>query len=114
MVKDALMMLKEKNLRKYAEVWSSDGQRLGIALRFHYRPEAEVDPDLKLYATYLLVQSIELGGPAYIPTEFIADYDPAANRVTLAVDQRFLEEELWNRMPNFVARGRDFQEELPG
>lgn len=113
MNEDALLMLKDLGLKKYTEVWTSDAQQLGVALRFHYRPEIEVDPGVKLYAIYLHVQSIELGGPVYVPTEFVADYNPAASRVTLSADLRFVEEELWNRMPDFVAGGRGHEEELP-
>jgi hypothetical protein len=111
---DALMMLREKGLQKYSEVWTSDDHRLGVALRFYHRPEGDVEPALKLYASYLETQSIDHGGPVFVPTEFIADYDPATGRVTLSADLRFVENELWSRTPNFVARGRGSQEELPG
>lgn len=110
---EAYAMLKEKGLKKYTEVWTSDGERLGVAIRFHHRPESEVDPVLKLYAIYLNVQSIPFAGPVYIPTEFIADYDPDANRLTLSADADFVADEVWNRMPDFVAAGRGYDEDLP-
>lgn len=113
MNEDALPMLKEKGLKKYTEVWTSDDERLGIALRFHHRPESEVDPVLKLYGVYLHVQSIPFAGPVYVPTEFIADYDPDANRLTLSADKDYVADEVWNRMPDFVAAGRGYEEELP-
>ena len=109
---DSIDMLREKNLKKYSEIFTDDGERIGVALRFVHRPIEEVDPMVRLYRTYLVVQSILLGGPAYIPTIFVADYDPAANRVNLAVNLNTLEEELWNREPDFVAYGRGVYEEL--
>lgn len=113
MNQDAMLILKEKRLKKYSDVWTSDGERMGIALRFHHRPESEVDPVLKLYAVYLHVQTIDFGGPVYVPTEFIADYNPDTNRITLSADAGFVADEVWNRMPDFVAAGRGYDEELP-
>jgi hypothetical protein len=107
-------MLREKGLKKFAEVVTADGHPLGSAMRFFHRAEAEVNPELRLYGTYLEIQSIELGGPSFVPTDFIADYDARANRVTLAADFKMVVDELWNRMPDFVARGTGAVEELPG
>ena len=109
---DSIDMLREKNLKKYSEIFTDDGERIGVALRFVHRPIEDVDPMVRLYRTYLVVQSILLGGPAYIPTIYVAAYDPAANRVNLAVNLNTLEEELWNREPDFVAYGRGVYEEL--
>lgn len=109
---DSIDMLREKNLKKYSEIFTDGGERIGVALRFVHRPVEDVDPMVRLYRTYLVVQSILLGGPAYIPTVYIAAYDPAAGRVNLAVNLNTLEEELWNREPDFVAYGRGVYEEL--
>jgi hypothetical protein len=110
---DAIVMLRDKALKKYSDVYTSDGQHIGVAMRYHHRPPEQVDPELRLYRTYLEVQSVELGGPAYIPTVFIGDYDPAANRLTLLASLEDVEELVWNRKPNFVARGMTVREELP-
>lgn len=110
---DALPMLREKGLKKFADVVTADGHPLGGAMRFFHRPEGEVNPELRLYGTYLEIQSVELGGPSFIPTDFIAEYDGRTNRVTLAADFKMVVDELWNRTPDFVARGRAGVEELP-
>ncbi|MCA9868400.1 MAG: hypothetical protein KIS95_12165 [Anaerolineae bacterium] len=110
---DSIDMLRAKDLRKYADVFTSDGERIGVTLRFVHRPIEDVNEKLRLYRTYLVVQSILLGGPAYVPTNYVAGYDPAANRVDLAVDLNHLEEETWNREPDFVVRGLGVYEELP-
>jgi hypothetical protein len=110
---ESIDMLRSKNLVKFTEVYTSDGERIGVALRFVHRPIEDVNEELKLYRSYLIVQSLNLGGPVYIPTVFIQGYEPADNRVTLAADMRTLNEELWNREPDFVARGQGVFEELP-
>lgn len=109
---DALPMLREKGLKKYAEVVTADGHPLGAAMRYYHRPQSEINPAERLYGTYLEVQSVELGGPVYVPTDFVAGYDPQANHLTLAADLKMVEDEVWNRMPDFVARGRGAIEEL--
>lgn len=109
---DSIDMLREKNFKKYTEIFTSDGERIGVALRFVHRPIEDVDPMVRLYRTYLIVQSVLLGGPAYIPTVYVGDYDLAAGRLNLAVNLNKLEEELWNREPDFVAYGRGVYEEL--
>ena len=55
-----------------------------------------------------------MGGTMFIPTDFIDVYDPALNRLELAVPLDYVEEALWNRKPEFVARGWSVREELPG
>lgn len=110
---EALPMLHAKGLQKYAAVVTVDDEELGQALRVVYRPDGDVNADLKLYRGYLVVQSIELGGPTYIPTLFIADYDVVANKVRLSAELETVQEELWNREPDFVARGHATVEELP-
>lgn len=110
---DALPMLREKELKKYTDVFTSDGEYLGVALRYYHRAPDEVDPELRLYRTYLEVQSIEMGGSTFVPTEFIGDYEPGHNKLALAATLQEVEEALWNRMPDFVARGWAVPEELP-
>ncbi|MEZ4518853.1 MAG: hypothetical protein R3C44_19220 [Chloroflexota bacterium] len=110
---DAMPMLREKELKKYTQVYTSDGQHLGVALRYFHRSPDEVDPGLRLYRTYLEVQGVELGGSTFIPTEYIASYDPAANRLELSASLEYVEDAVWNRKPDFVARGQAVPEELP-
>ena len=88
-------------------------ERIGVALRFVHRPIEDVNEEMRLYRTYLVVQSILLGGPAYVPTLYIADYEAAGKQLDLAVDMHTLKEETWNREPDFVIRGLGVFEELP-
>jgi hypothetical protein len=106
-------MLRERGLKRFTEVYTQDGERLGVTLRFIHRPIEDVNLEQKLYRSYLVVQSMPLGGPVYVPTLFIDDYDPAAIRVTIAAELHTVMSETWNREPNFVARGLGVPEELP-
>ena len=108
---NALEMLHENGLRKYADVFSADSQRIGLAMRIRYR-KTDVNPELKLYAAYLEVSSIELGNKTYIPTDFVKEYDPGKNRVTLNVSLNTVEGETWNRVPTFIVARQDEVEEL--
>lgn len=105
--------LRANGLKRFAEVFTADGERIGAALRFIHRPIEEVNDEMKLYRSYLVTQSIQFAGPVYIPTVYVEAYDPAANRVTLAVDFNTVANEAWNREPDFAARGLDVAEELP-
>ncbi len=102
---EALTMLRAKKLRRGAAVWTADEHNIGEAIRLHHRQE-DVNPDLKFYGSYLELFSIELGGDAYIPTDFIRDYDPAENKLTLAVTLREINKEAWNQTPLFVAHDK--------
>jgi hypothetical protein len=110
---ESIDMLRSKNLAKFADIFTSDGERIGVTLRFVHRPIEDVNEEQKLYRSYLIGQSLELGGPFYVPTVYIKSYEPADNRVALAADKRTVNEETWNREPDFVARGLGVYEELP-
>lgn len=110
---ETIDMLREKNLKRFTDVYTSDGERIGITMRFVHRPIEEVNEAMKLYRSYLIVQSIVLGGFTFVPTVYINDYDPLGNRLNLAVDLAMLEDETWNREPDFAARGLGVYEELP-
>lgn len=102
---DALTMIRAKKLRRGAAVWTADEHNIGETMRLHHRQEG-VNPDLKFYGCYLELSSIELGGDAYIPIDFIHDYDPADNKLTLAVTLKEINKEAWNQTPLFVAHNK--------
>ncbi|MFO7664076.1 MAG: hypothetical protein R6X18_15985 [Chloroflexota bacterium] len=110
---ESIDMLRELGLKRMTAVITEDGERLGVALRFVHRPIEDVNPELKLYRSYLVVQSIPLGGPVYVPTLFIGTYDPAAPLLTIATSLATIQGETWNREPDFVVRGKGVLEELP-
>ncbi|MCZ2115121.1 MAG: hypothetical protein LC131_15025 [Anaerolineae bacterium] len=109
---ETIEMLREKHLKKYTEVYAVDGERLGMAMRLVHRPIEDVNIEQKLYRSYLIFQSILLGGTNFVPTLFIESYEPEANRLTLSVDLKTIQDETWNREPLFVAVGRGVYEEL--
>ncbi|MBX3055510.1 MAG: hypothetical protein KF770_03470 [Anaerolineae bacterium] len=109
---ETLDMLRQKGLKRFATVWTADGVCVGEAVRLHHRTH-DVNPELKLYPSYLECRSIEMGGNVFIPTNFVADYDPAAHKVTLSVNIRTVQRETWERAPDFIAHHISQVEELP-
>ncbi len=109
---ETLDMLRQRGLKRFAGVWTADDVHIGGVIRLHHRTH-DINPELKLYQTYLESKSIEMGGSVYIPTDFVADYDPATDRVTLSVDVRTVQQETWERAPDFIAHHISQVEELP-
>ena len=110
---ETIDMLRAENLKKYTEIYTKDGERIGVALRFVHRPIEDVNEALRLYRTYLVACTERqlLGVP--VPTAYLGNYDSIGNRLNLSADLDTLEDETWNREPNFVARGLGVYEELP-
>lgn len=104
--------LQEKGVKKFAQVWTADNKQIGPVLRLHHRIQ-DVDPELKLYAIYLEVNSIKMGGTVFVPVDFVADYNAAENKVTLSVPMRTVQRETWDRTPAFIAHHTSEIEELP-
>lgn len=110
---EGLQMLQEAKLKRFTDVYTSDDVHLGGVVRIHHRPEDEVDPGLKLWAAYLEIFAEELGEHIFVPTDFVDEYDPEANKIFLSVDEATIERETWNNIPDFVARHLSTVEELP-
>ena len=98
---EALQMLRDQNVKKFTGVETLDGFKIGPALRLHLRRD-DVNPELKLYAAYLQVNSPTLGSHYYIPTDFIKEYNADEGKLILSVPMKDVEEEMWNRDPSFV------------
>lgn len=109
---ETVEMLRLKGLKRFAAVWTADGVCIGEAVRLHHRTH-DVNPELKLYPSYLECRSIEMGGNVFAPTEFVDDFDPAAGKVTLSVTIRTVQRETWERAPDFIAHHMSQVEELP-
>lgn len=102
----------EANIAHLDEIWTADDKRLGLAIRYVHR-KSGVDPTLRLYATYLVVENYELGVTYYIPTEYIANLKPESGKVSLSVTMKEVMKQLCFRMPTFIARGEGQVEALP-
>ena len=74
---ESIDMLRSKNLKKFTDVYTADGERIGVTLRFVHRPIEDVDIELRFYRSYLIVQSILLGGPAFPPPALHGGTHPA-------------------------------------
>ncbi len=110
---EALQMLRDEKVKKFTNVLTSDDYALGVALRIHLRQD-DIDPELKLYAAYLEVNSRDLGTHFYVPAEFIQDYSPTDKQLTLSVPLSVVGEEQWGRNPTFIAGHLENIEELTG
>lgn len=104
--------LQQKGVKKFAQVWTADNKLLGPVLRLHHRL-SDIDPALKMYATYLEVNSISMGGPVFVPADFITEYNAAENKLTLSVNMRTIQRETWDRTPTFIAHHTSQIEALP-
>ena len=105
-------MQAEVPYKKYDKVKTADEVTVGVRLRSHHRQE-EANSLLKLYASYLEVWSIDLGGHSYIPTDFIDEYDEATGTIYLSETMATVQRETWDRAPDFIAGRRSRREELP-
>ena len=112
MNENALQMLRDKELKKGADVVTADGEFLGKALRLHHRPD-EINPELKLYGSYLEAPNLVMGSHFFVPVDFIADYAPQDAQLTLTVPASAVMAETWDREPTFIAGHLDTAEELP-
>jgi hypothetical protein len=99
-------------LHKFDRIWTKDGVHLGEAHRLYHRIK-DIDPGLKLYATYLHVVSFGDGDDYYVPTDFIGGYDANTGRVALVTTMKGVMNETWTRLPDFIARDEAVKEELP-
>ncbi len=105
-------MQEELPFKKYDKVVTADDVPLGELVRLHLRQE-DINPELKLYASYLQVWSIDFGGHVYVPTDFIDEYDEAAGIVYLTETKRTVQQETWDRAPAFIAGRKSQRQELP-
>jgi histidinol phosphatase-like enzyme len=105
-------LLRQKGVKRFAEVWTADDKPIGQAISLHHRTH-DINPELKMYQSYLESNSVKMGGSVFIPTDFIANYDPVAAKITLSVNMRTVQREAWDRTPDFIAHRTSEVEELP-
>jgi hypothetical protein len=98
--------------KKYDKVVTADEVFVGEILRIHHRQE-DVNPELRLYASYLELWSIEFGGHSYVPTDYIDEYDEATGTIYLTETVNTFQQETWDRAPSFIAGRQSRREELP-
>lgn len=101
-----------ENMHKGDRVEMVDGRLLGTALSLHHRQD-NINPELKLFATYLKVWSEEISDEFFIPTDFVQTIAPQEKLIILSVDFDTIKHNTWNRLPDFVARAQDVEVELP-
>jgi hypothetical protein len=100
------------DIKKLDEVWTVDEKKLGLAQQLFHRQD-EINPEQKLYASYLEVENFEYGEGFYVPTDFISGRDPISGHILLSVTTDQVMNQTWFRMPDFVAHRQYDQELLP-
>jgi hypothetical protein len=101
----------ELNINKLDEVWTADDKKLGLAQKLFHRL-GDINPELQLYATYLVVENFKYGEVFYIPTDFISEPQDESQRLTLLMTHKQILQRTWFRMPNFVASDQARKESL--
>lgn len=105
-------MQDELPFKKYDKVVTADDVPLGELIRIHHRRE-DINPELRLYASYLEVWSIDFGGHIYVPTDYIDEYDVGASTIYLTETKHTVQQETWDRTPGFIAGRKSQRQELP-
>ena len=100
------------SIKRRAEVWTADEQKLGLAQYLYHRTE-DINPALQLYASYLEVEDFAYGATFYVPTDFLAEDETAPGRLVLSKTRAEAMQRTWFRMPEFVVRGQSRKEALP-
>jgi hypothetical protein len=101
----------QEKIHQNDRVKTIDGRFLGTATSLHQRQDG-INPKLELYATYLKTWNGQIGNWFFIPTDFIQHIDCDTGVVTLSVDFATVQQETWNRLPDFVARAHDAEIKL--
>lgn len=101
-----------REIKRNDEVWTADEKQLGIAKAVFHRTD-EVNPALRLYASYLEVEDFNFGENFYVPTDFIDEGPAGAGRIEIKKKRDEAMQLLWFRMPDFVAKGNYRKEALP-
>ena len=102
----------DMEITKLAEVRTADDKKLGLTQALYHR-QAEIDPKLQFYATYLEVENYEFGEVYYVPTDFIVQETIGDDKIRLQTTFDQVQQKTWFRLPDFIARGEGRKEELP-
>lgn len=104
-------MEENMHFKKYDKVFTADDIHLGDVLRIHFRQDG-VNPELRLYASYLEVWSVEFATRFFVPTDYIDEYDAAAGKIYLTETMQTVQVETWDRTPSFIAGNLSRRQEL--
>lgn len=99
-------------VRKNISVLTSDGFELGQTHKLYHRLD-EAEPELKLFATYLMVVNFDIGDDFYVPTDYVdtAKWDGTAVYLTLSRNE--VGQQSLTTLPQFIAAHRFREEKLP-
>lgn len=105
----------KQNLKQNTPVLTADEYLLGQAHTLYHRQEP-AEPELRLFATYLMVVNMTIGDEFYVPTTYIDEARPeAGTAVHLTLTRDDIKDQQLTRTPQFVIDDQFKEEKLaPG
>ena len=99
-------------LKQSLPVMTSDNYRLGQVHTLYHRL-AEPQPELALFASYVMVVNIAIGDDFYVPTSYIDETRDAETAVYLTITRDDVTDKQITRIPEFIVEGQFEEEKLP-
>lgn len=103
--------MKQK-LKQNLPVLTVDDYRLGQTHTLYHRQEA-AQPELKRFASYLMVVNMTMGDDYYIPTAHIDETPPEGTAVHLTLTRDDIQDQQLTRTPQFIIDDQFTEEKLP-
>ncbi len=98
-------------LKKNLPVITADQFRLGRIHKIFHRLEA-AEPQLKLFASYMMVINLTIGDDFYVPTDYIDETKTGATAVWLTLTKKEVKDEQLTTLPQFIAGKQHREEDL--
>ena len=94
--------MKKQQLKKNLPVLTAEGLRLGQTHTLYNRL-SPAEPQLKLFAHYLMVVNFTIGDEFYVPTDYIDEAKSDETAVWLTRTKKEIEAEQLTALPRFIA-----------
>lgn len=102
----------KQNLKQNHPVLTADAYRLGQTHSLYHRQEP-AQPELRLFATYLMVVNMTIGDEYYVPTAYIDETKAEKTAVYLTLTRQEIQTQQLTRIPQFIVEERCDEEPLP-
>ena len=100
------------NLKQNSPILTADAYHLGQAHTLYHRQEP-AEPELRLFATYLIVGNMTIGDEFYVPTTYIDEAREEGTAVYLTLTHQDIQKQQLTRIPQFIVEERGNEESLP-
>lgn len=102
----------KQNLKQALPVITADNYCLGQVHTLYHRL-AEPQPELALFANYVMVVNMTIGDDFYVPTTYIDETHEAETAVYLTLTRDDVTDKQLTRIPEFIVDGQFEEEKLP-